>query len=349
MKEAIRDMFDCMLQGNEVYLPSKFWQQLNEKNIIQLESTGLQNIKRTVAQNYFTWVVGLRNDQFRYLAMRTGFGGWGEILRQLPAYDPSTGVSRARFYELCIFTRMLWRLAVSYDTHRLLERIQEPQFGNPFPIFFRGRLISQDLANSVLELYSILDAVPLVFADRPTVCELGAGYGRNAYLFLEAFKQSKYVIVDIPPALYVSQEYLARVLPDRKILRFSCFLDMAQMREQLEWADVAFLLPHQAELLAEKSVDLFINISSLHEMTRPQIDTYFGLIDRLTRGYFYMKQWKSFTNPRDGITIRERDYPYPQRWKCLLSRTARAQPAFFESVYAVGQNSAVAENQPGRT
>ena len=84
-------------------------------------------------------------------------------------------------------------------------------------------------------------------------------------------------------------------------------------------------------------------------MTRPQIDTYFGLIDRLTRGYFYMKQWKSFTNPRDGITIRERDYPYPQRWKCLLSRTARAQPAFFESVYAVGQNSAVAENQPGRT
>jgi putative sugar O-methyltransferase len=341
-------MFDCMLRGSDVYLPSKFWEQLNQKNILQLESAGLQNIKRTVAQNYFTWVVGLRNDQFRHLAIRTGFRGWGEILRSLPSYDPSTGLSRGKFYELCIFTRMLWRLAASHDTHRLLDRIQEPQFGNPFPIFFRERLISQDLANSVLELYSILDAVPLAFEDRPTICELGAGYGRNAFVFLETFKHCKYVIVDIPPALYISQEYLARVLPDRRILRFSRFLGMRQVREQLEEADMAFLLPHQAEWLPEKSVDLFINISSLHEMTRAQIDKYFGLIDRLTRGHFFMKQWKSFTNPKDGITIRESDYPYPQHWKCLASRPARAQPAFFESVYALGKESVGGANQSGR-
>lgn len=295
----------------------------------------MSNIKRTVAQNYFTWVVGLRNDQFRNLALNTGVRGWLDILKTLPRYDASSGLSRLRFFELYIFTRMLWRLAVQQDTHRFLDRVIEPEFGNPFPFFFGQRLISQDLANSALELSSIFAVTPLPRDPNYTICELGAGYGRNAYVFLSAIKNCKYIIVDIPPALYVSQEYLANVFPERRIMRFSCFESLEDVQEDFEQADIVFLLPHQAEQVKSKSIDLFLNISSLHEMTHAQIKEYFRLIDRLTRGYFYMKQWKSFTNPRDGITIGKDSYPFPSSWRPLLDRTALAQPAFFETLYQI--------------
>ena len=119
-------------------------------------------------------------------------------------------------------------------------------------------------------------------------------------------------------------------------MRFRCFGDIEDVREELQAADIVFLLPHQAELLAAKSVDLFVNISSLHEMTKAQVSVYFRLIDRLTRGHFYTKQWKNFVNERDGIAMAETDYPYEPRWKRVLRRTARAQPAFFEALYQLG-------------
>ena len=335
MRTILNEMFSCLNEGKEIYLPSKFWQQLNEKNIAQLEASGLHNLKRTLAKNYFTFIVGLRNDQFRHLAAEAGLRNWLELLTYFPKKEAETDLDRLQFYKLSVFTRLLWLLAERHDKHKLLNRIDEPKFGNPFPIHFRNRLISQDLANSVLELSTIMEAAPLGFENKLTICELGAGYGRNAHVFMEAFPNCKYIVVDIPPALYVSQEYLAKVLPERKIMRFHPFKKIGEVRDEFAAADVVFLLPHQAEQLKEKSVDLFVNISSLHEMTQAQIKQYFGLINQLTRGYFYMKQWKSFRNNNDGITITEAGYPYDPAWKKILSRTARAQPAFFEAVYKI--------------
>jgi putative sugar O-methyltransferase len=295
----------------------------------------LANLKRTLAQNYFTWVVGVRSPLFRHLASLMRARDWREILSNLPRYRRDSGFGLRRFYEMQVFSRMVWRLAERLDTRQLLRRIQEPPYGNPFDISFGGRLISQDLANSVMELYAITEAaVPP--AEAPfTVCELGAGYGRNAYAFASIYPRCKYIIIDIPPALYVSQEYLAKVLPDRKIMRFRSFTDLADVREELTAADLVFLLPHQAELLDAKSIDYFVNISSLHEMTLAQIDTYFAMVDRLTRGFFYTKQWQSFTNVRDGITIREQDYPYRPQWHRVYSRTPASHPLFFESLLRI--------------
>lgn len=98
----------------------------------------------------------------------------------------------------------------------------------------------------------------------------------------------------------------------------------------------AFLLPHQAEMLPEGLFDLCINISSLHEMKRDQIQAYFQMIDRLTSGYFYTKQWKVSLNPVDKLTILETEYPVPQRWQTVYHRTPPVQRRFFEAMYKIG-------------
>jgi len=124
---------------------------------------------------------------------------------------------------LAIFTRMLWRFVERIDVEGLLNLVSESRQGNPFGIYLDGKLISQDLANSVLECYSIREYFKVPKTEKITFCELGAGYGRNAYMFLNVFLRGKYIVIDIPPALYVSQEYLSSVFPDKKVLTFRCF------------------------------------------------------------------------------------------------------------------------------
>lgn len=329
-------MFDCLSRGNPIYLPSKFWEVLNKKNIEQLESEGIENFKQTVAQNYFTWVIGPEHEQFRYLVEHTSsLAYWLSVLKGTLAYDSSSRLTREQQTQLTIFTRMLWKLAERSDTEKLLQSLEEPLLGNPFKIFLGRKLISQDLANSILEYYSIKEHFAASANATVTICELGAGYGRNAYVFMNAFPNCKYIVVDIPPALYTSQYYLTSVFPNNKVFKFRCFDDFAEVATEFQDSNIAFLLPHQAEMLPRKSVDLFVNISSLHEMRIDQIRAYFLLIDRLTKGHFYSKQWFVSENPYDKIYIKHDDYPVPDNWRQLYLRQAKVQLSFFEAMYAI--------------
>jgi putative sugar O-methyltransferase len=325
-------MTECLSQGNPVYLPSKFWEELNNKNIKQLESDGIDNIKQTVAQNYFTWVNDKR-DQFRYLLYHTRLRDWPSILKKASIYDPSSTLGRKQQIELGIFTRMLWKFAERSDEEGLLRNIAEPTEGNPYKIYFNDKLISQDIANSALEYYSMREHFKVHASAKITICELGAGYGRNAYLFINAFPNCKYIVIDIPPALYISQQYLKSVFHDKKIFTFRCFDDFKAVENEFLESDIVFLLPHQAEMIPSKCTDLFVNISSLHEMKPAQIGAYFKLIDKVTKGYFYTKQWFVSHNAADGLIITPADYPVPATWEQLYFRKVKVQMRFFEAMY----------------
>jgi len=338
MNEILKAMFDCFSKGDQVYLPSEFWKFYNERNIKQLEISGIENIKQTVAQNYFTWVIGIRDKQFHYLLRNTQIMSWPSILFGLPAYGSGAYLSWKLRIQLAIFTRMLWRTVERIDVEGLLNLVSEPRQGNPFEIYLDGKLISQDLANSVLEYYSIREYFKTPKTEKITFCELGAGYGRNAHVFLNVFPRGKYIVIDIPPALYVSQEYLSSVFPDKKVFAFRCFDLFEEIEQEFYDADIIFLLPHQAAMLPKKCIDLFINISSLHEMQMQQIKEYFNLIDKLTKGYFYSKQWIVSENPIDKIVITKNDYPVPKNWQELYSHQAKVQVHFFEAMYRITSN-----------
>ena len=59
-------------------------------------------------------------------------------------------------------------------------------------------------------------------------------------------------------------------------------------------------MPHQFAALPAKMFDFTLNISSFGEMIKDQI-YYFGEVDRVTRGHFYMKQWIQLYEAVDTI------------------------------------------------
>ena len=78
---------------------------------------------------------------------------------------------------------------------------------------------------------------------------------------------------------------------------------------------------------------MFLNISSLHEMRMDQIRFYFNEIERLTRRYFYFKQWQETTVPFENETIRESDYPVRDNWRLVNRQQCAVQHKFFEALY----------------
>lgn len=330
-------MLVSMFNAPPIHQPSTFWKMYVQKNIQQLHDEGINNFKNTVNQNYFHWIGGNLREQRHALIKNLGVHNFlivylKSLLCPQLEYKPKFWkVSQWRKYRM--FLEMLYNFAKRHDKLKLLEELSEPLEGSPFVIKIDGKLVSQDICNSVMEINSA--CCERFSNNKRHLIELGAGYGRVAYCVMKTFANVKYTIIDIPPALYIAQWYLSKTLPDKKIFKFREFKDYSQIKDEFEQSDIAFLLPQQAELLPDKTSDLFINISSLHEMTKQQIAFWFDQIDRLCNGYFYTKQWIVHENKLDGITVRREDYPVKSSWKEIYNRQCIVQSRFFEALYKI--------------
>lgn len=324
--------------ASPLYHPSVMWEQLNALNTEQVERVGLSHFKRTVNQNYFNWLPTSLGDN----QMRRVLWHWVQRPTVAPLRSrmevPQLLEGFARQRSLATWkTRTLYRLFVAllFDQARredvlgLLDSVEEPEVGDPLRIHHRGRLISQDLANSVREANRLLAHLPAGAMPRPVVAELGAGYGRLGFVLVRALS-IRYWVFDIPPALFVAEWYLQNVLPGRRIFTFRPFDDFEAVRAELEESDVAFFTANQIALLPDASVDAFVNISSLHEMRQPQIEHYLQQMARAARHVIYLKQWIEFQNLADNILITRASYRLPADWRIVHDAADSVQDRFFE-------------------
>jgi putative sugar O-methyltransferase len=325
--------------GSDLYRPSTFWKDLNSINKQWLEEFGLENFKRTVSQNYFNWLIrSPRDPQFlavlrQWLHRPTAAPLFSrlerpDLLKTAVGTEGSLGRSARQIYRL--FVSMHWEMTAKEDRMGLTDVLEEPALGNPIRVRSGGRDISQDLANSIRELNAIDRYTPI--GTRTRIAELGAGYGRLAFAAL-SYARVRYFVFDIPPALYVSQWYLARLFPDRKIFPFQRFADFRAVEAELEQAEIAFLTPNQIALFPDGYFDVFASISTLPEMRPSQIDNYLSLIARLAGSAVYLKQWRTWRNVRDDFAFTYDSLVLPSPWALRLDAPDDVQPMFQQRVW----------------
>jgi putative sugar O-methyltransferase len=330
----LREMFETLAAARPETQPSQFWLQLNKRNLDQLEKYGYENFKQTVAQNYFTWIMSLRRGllrdaQIRFLLknllpMQVMSTAFKSLISQK---HPYLSYQRSIYYNF--LTCLLWKYLSQIS--QAPDRLSEPEEGNPPRVLVDGKLISQDLANSILEFESIMEG-GIDPGRLQTIAELGAGYGRTAFVFLKLLPNIRYIIADIPPALYISERYLSNLFPEKRIFRFRSFASYADIEEDFQQVEIAFFFRTNWSI-SPKNQSTYSFISSLHEMRSEQIAYYLNVFDRLVNGFFFMKQWKESRNPYDGIIIREKDYPIPRHWIQVYWRECRVQTYFFEALF----------------
>lgn len=321
-----------------LYSPSDFWQKLNRLHNNQLLYTGFDNFKRSVNQHYFNWkILMIIRHQLLPIFSELKKGNLAPIFKSYLINPLSKGKHTISFNRISAFIYSFYvAFLKDYVSHKdklkLLDRLKEPLVGNPFLVKYKNKYISQDLCNSIYEYSSISSKINSKILMH--VAELGAGYGRLAYVFLNALPKTSYCIIDIPPALYISQNYLSKVFPKEKIFYFRPFSSFKKVRKEFEAARIKFVMAHQIKYLPDKYFNLMISISTLHEMTRKQIKNYISQIDRLTNGYFYNKQWRK-SYAKDNSFIRETEYPIPKNWFTIYQHRHPIQRLFFEALYKI--------------
>lgn len=297
-------------------MTSEFWADLAEAHANALKDHGLATVKRVQALRYFTWRWSpgrLRGShQARYLMRNVPTARFLKALVARSdlsdrAWQPVTW-SRLERWLFVLASRLAWEVALSRGSREVVA-LPEPELGGPFPIEWRGRLISQDLANTALEVAAIQAALGGRTPER--ILEVGAGYGRTAYALLSIAPDAAYTIVDIPPALDISRWYLTSLFPGR---------------------DLTFIDARTAD--PEAPFDLALSISSLAEMSRADVERYLALFTRLALpgAVVYLKQWARWRNPVDGIDYAFDDFA-PQGGEPILRRSAPIQTAFIEAAW----------------
>ncbi len=351
---GLEAMLHELRDAPEIFRSSRFWEHHAELQYRELaEQGGFAAFKRTVNRHFFQFMVtSPRDPQFRavvrHWARRPNVGAVRARLREPLAAPARSGESltaqpgrratlRARISgrAYAVYVAMLAAYTQRRDRRGVFDALAEPALGQPTCVRYQGRAVSEDLCNSVLEYTSILDAMP---SPPRLVVELGSGYGRLAWVFLRAQQNVRYVLVDIPPGLAIAQRYLTELLPERRAFRFRRFGSYAEVADEFESAQIAFLTPNQLELMPSLHADLFVNVSSLHEMRREQIQRYFQLLATHCDGFFYTKQWLRSINPFDDLVVRREDYPVPAEWRAVFDRVHPVQTHFFEALYALGSH-----------
>jgi putative sugar O-methyltransferase len=157
------------------------------------------------------------------------------------------------------------------------------------------------------------------------VAEIGAGYGRLAYLITKLFPNVEYNIFDISPALAVSQNYLACVLGEHRV---STFREIPQLASNSE---IRAFLPHQIELFPDNYFDLVINVSSFDEMAAAQVDHYFSELDKKCGGWLYLQGHAK--SQSQGVRLGVNEFPYRNGWTEIARRDHPFIGSFVERIY----------------
>lgn len=352
--EDIRDLSASLSQASDyaLYGPAKFWETLSEKHGRLILEYGFQRFKRTVNFEYNQWgVQSFKDPKIRNL-LRLLFrrhrvpSGWLRTrvnkesisdVRWPDGIDAATGEAVAlspvntwkRFQAYTFYVGLLWQYAMLEDRLGCLRVCDEPTVGSPLPITYKGKLISQDLATSSMELNLIAKYVDMSKVVR--IAEIGAGYGRLADVTAKMFPHVEYHIFDIPPALAISQNYLACTLGESAVSMF----DENPHYGSLEGCRVRAFLPHQMERFPNGYFDLVINISSLDEMAPAQVENYFSRIDEKCGGWLYLKGHGRSRSP--GLRLGVDEFPYRKRWRELYRGADPLVGSFVERVYSLHQ------------
>lgn len=347
--KLLKKMYSDHLAGPHIYQASKFWEKLNQLNIKWIKTDGIDNFKRSVNNNYFNWMVTIKSDYFlnvsRYYLRNIIYNPkklWNILTTSIEEMYLRTFVSSSikvpyiqkKFYALYLL--FLYEYVKANDQFGNFKNLEEPKVGNPFVIKINGKDISQDISNSYMEYSYIRNSIGNNFSEIKTIAEIGCGYGRLSYLFHLLHKNDglKVVLIDLPPALFIAQWYFNKIFPEAKIMKYRNFSNFSQIEQSFNESSICFLLPHQIELLPDNILDLLVNVSSLQEMSRDQINHYYELINQKAK-FFYTKQWVFWENTDDKMSVPAIIYPTKPHWKLISARLNPVHTSFFEALFEI--------------
>jgi putative sugar O-methyltransferase len=323
-------MMDYYVESPSIESASDLWRQLSRQNLIQMANEGLEGYRQSIAKRCYWGDKNLSSSQIQSLLANADKISvdlpLSEVFRLNSFCTPAESVQQ----NICIIL-MLDHLIKAGHKDAIL-RMGDSLEGSPSFIRYLEKNVTQDMLNSILEVDAI-DQTKRI-PNKASLLEIGAGQGRTAIGMIKHLSPSRYVIVDIPPALFLSQSHLAKIFPDRRLFAFRNFSNFDKVRSEFEKSQLMFLMPHQLSLLDRRQFDLVLAIDCLHEMEDRTIREIIEHAGRVGRHFYFKaqsKQWAQLDTKPRGMY----DYPIPHTWKSIYHENCGVPNEYFHAFYQV--------------
>ena len=190
--------------------------------------------------------------------------------------------------QFSLVRRLSYEYALSHDKDLKVRTISDSGPGGPDDLFEIG---GQKYTIAFLSKFMQYLYVKKFFQvqDCRVVWEVGGGYGVQAEVLLKLHPEIHLILVDIPPQIYVAQQYLEAVFQGL-VANYSSTRNLTSIGpEAFGDGRILILCPWQVPNL-NVPCDLFWNSASFQEMEPDVVGLYLGHVERLASKAAYLRQ-----------------------------------------------------------
>jgi len=157
-----------------------------------------------------------------------------------------------------------------------IESVEASCIGNPENIFLvNGHFYTENFLFYYLRYCYCQRFID--FEKISTFVELGSGSGKQVELLFKLYPHTSYLLFDIPPQLYVCQQYLSAVFPGNVVP-----YDITRQWDNippLEPGKIYLFGTQKFPLIQELKIDLFWNCASFQEMEPEVVENYLKFVN----------------------------------------------------------------------
>lgn len=314
---------------------SGWWEYNNIKDIKKLYQLGIENYGK-IFFHYYTWHDWSEEEIKNTLDILNS----ELITEKINIFKLHNGLTRNESFKSNMLMLLLYKILKQTDEYNLLEKMEDSSFcsnGHPF-INVNDKKISHDKVNSLLQLSEINRFK--ILKENSHILEIGAGSGRMADTILSINNKNKYVICDVPVAIYISYYRLKKRFKEKKIELAIDIDNQNDLGDCIKKNDLVFIFPHQLKFIKNKIFDLTIAISCLHEMEKKTLKFIMHNINNSSRN-LYFSIWEKTDIPFSlfGTTLRSsnvnKDYFINSNWVQKVKKKAHFPSNIVQFLYAV--------------
>jgi putative sugar O-methyltransferase len=334
----LKKIVDNYLSSESLKFSSKYWNKINISNLGQINDLGIEKFHTTLSSTYFTFKT-IDDDFINGLC---DFFKENEIdpldTKVLMKQHESFTITQSINYNLISF--LLYQYLKKNGHFDVLKILETNNFMiEHAPILNIDSLkLTQDKLHSLIEY----NEIKKIISDQNlnlNYLEVGAGSGRTTETIIRLDKRvNKYVIADLPPALYVNYLRIKTTFKNLNVKMCENVNSKDDLQKLIKENDILFIFPHQIKYFNDSFFDIALAIDCLHEMEKKVINEYMDLF-HLKSKYLYYKVWEEsyvpycFNNYLNASS--KKDYFIKPDWKQVFNKRCICPSNYIELAYKI--------------
>lgn len=282
-------LLDKMIQdtkmSNEMYRPTNYWSVYEETFLPEIYKFGLADFRRRKnsilssfgATDLTPGIIDIKRSALIKNGLTKKIPGWMTFLK----YANSILNRALKFFPKYRLKKLLESYQISSNYGQSvgaepLSKVETSCVGNPESvILYQGKKYTEHFFYYYLRYCYCTKFVD--FNSINTIAELGSGCGKQVELLAKLYPHITFLLFDIPPQLYVCQQYLKKIFPD-KVVDYKDTSDIETI-SSLESGKIYLFGSWKFPILRNEKIDLFWNCASFQEMEPNVVENYLSFVN----------------------------------------------------------------------